>query len=149
MAGFLWANDRGGLSLEPVYSLRVKAKFPLPRRAKSAAGGYPRKMRPHFAWAREGEFSAIIGCALAHRPLTAMPTTMMAPGGDARTAASRFTYIAIHRKFQTRRAAEDSTRLYGEAAQHSMRLSVDGYTYTNPATLYVNHRRRVGLAPPR
>ncbi len=36
--------------------------------------------------------------------------------------------IAIHRKFQTRRAAEDSTRLYGEAAQHSMRLSVDGYT---------------------
>ena len=35
--------------------------------------------------------------------------------------------IAIHRKFQTRRAAEDSTRLYGEAAQHRMRLSVDGY----------------------
>ena len=35
--------------------------------------------------------------------------------------------IAIHRKFQTRRVAEDSTRLYGEAAQHRMRLSVDGY----------------------
>ena len=35
--------------------------------------------------------------------------------------------IAIHRKFQTRRVAEDSTRLYGEATQHSMRLSVDGY----------------------
>ncbi|MFC2503778.1 MAG: hypothetical protein ACFN4D_07000, partial [Cardiobacterium sp.] len=35
--------------------------------------------------------------------------------------------IAIHRKFQTRRAAEGSTHLYGEAAQHSMRLSVDGY----------------------
>ena len=35
--------------------------------------------------------------------------------------------IAIHRKFQTRRAAEGSTRLYGEAAQHRMRLSVDGY----------------------
>jgi len=36
--------------------------------------------------------------------------------------------IAIHRKFQTRRVAEDSTRLYGEAAQHRMRLSVDGYS---------------------
>ena len=35
--------------------------------------------------------------------------------------------IAIHRKFQTRRVAEDSTQLYGEATQHSMRLSVDGY----------------------
>ena len=34
--------------------------------------------------------------------------------------------IAIHRKFQTRRVAEDSTLLYGEATQHSMRLSVDG-----------------------
>ena len=37
-------------------------------------------------------------------------------------------FIAIHRKFQTRRVAEDSTRLYGEATQYSMRLSVDGYT---------------------
>ena len=36
--------------------------------------------------------------------------------------------IAIHRKFQTRRVAEDSTLLYGEATQHRMRLSVDGYT---------------------
>ena len=36
-------------------------------------------------------------------------------------------FIAVHRKFQTRRAAEDSTPLYGEAAQHRMRLSVDGY----------------------
>ena len=27
-----------------------KAKFPLPRRAKPAAGGFPRKMRAHFAW---------------------------------------------------------------------------------------------------
>ena len=36
--------------------------------------------------------------------------------------------LAIHRKFQTRRVAEDSTLLYGEATQHSMRLSVDGYT---------------------
>ena len=35
--------------------------------------------------------------------------------------------IAIHRKFQTRRVAEDSTWLYGEATQHRMRLSVDGY----------------------
>ena len=35
--------------------------------------------------------------------------------------------IAIHRKFQTRRIAEDSTRLYGEVMQHRMRLSVDGY----------------------
>ena len=42
-------------------------------------------------------------------------------------------FIAIHRKFQTRRAAEDSTRLYGEAAQHSMRLSVDGYMGSNPS----------------
>ena len=46
-------------------------------------------------------------------------------------------FIAIHQKFQTRRAAEDSTHLYGEAAQHRMRLSVDGYTYTKPATAYV------------
>ena len=38
------------------------------------------------------------------------------------------TLIAIHRKFQTRRVAKGSTRLYGEATQHSMRLSVDGYT---------------------
>ena len=37
--------------------------------------------------------------------------------------------IAIHRKFQTRRVAEGSTRLYGEATQHSMRLSVDGYIF--------------------
>jgi len=36
-------------------------------------------------------------------------------------------YIAVHRKFQTRRVAEDGTHLYGEATQHSMRLSVDGY----------------------
>ena len=44
--------------------------------------------------------------------------------------------IAIHRKFQTRRVAEDSTQLYGEATQHSMRLSVDGYIYgeDNPGT---------------
>ena len=40
--------------------------------------------------------------------------------------------IAIHRKFQTRRVAEDSTRLYGEAAQHRMRLSVDGYNCLPP-----------------
>ena len=36
--------------------------------------------------------------------------------------------IAIHRKFQTRRAAKDSMHLYGEAAQHRMKFSVDGYT---------------------
>jgi len=30
--------------------------------------------------------------------------------------------IAIHRKPQTRRVAEDSTRLYGEATQRRMRL---------------------------
>jgi len=35
--------------------------------------------------------------------------------------------IAIHRKFQARRVAEDSTHLYGEATQHRMRLSVDCY----------------------
>ena len=40
----------------------------------------------------------------------------------------REVHIAIHRKFQTRRVAEDSTQLYGEATQHSMGLSVDGYT---------------------
>ena len=52
--------------------------------------------------------------------------------GNARNIHTPFPlpcmYIAIHRKFQTRRVAEDSTRLYGEAAQHRMRLSVDGYT---------------------
>ena len=42
----------------------------------------------------------------------------------------RQEYIAIHRKFQTRRVAEGSTHLYGEATQHRMGLSVDGYTYT-------------------
>ncbi|EEV88147.1 hypothetical protein HMPREF0198_1857 [Cardiobacterium hominis ATCC 15826] len=42
-----------------------------------------------------------------------------------KSAARR--YIAIHRKPQTRRVAEDSTRLYGEATQHRMRLSGDGY----------------------
>ena len=40
--------------------------------------------------------------------------------------------IAIHRKFQTRRVAEDSTLLYGEATQHRMRLSVDGYIGDRP-----------------
>ena len=44
-------------------------------------------------------------------------------------------FIAIHRKFQTRRVAEDSTLLYGEATQHRMRLSVDGYTVANAACL--------------
>ena len=34
-------------------------------------------------------------------------------------------YITIHRKLQTRRAAEDSTHLYGEAAQHRMKPSAD------------------------
>ena len=38
-----------------------------------------------------------------------------------------YDFIAVHRKFQTRRVAEDSALLYGEATQHSMRLSVDGY----------------------
>ena len=46
------------------------------------------------------------------------------------------TLIAIHRKFQTRRVAKGSTRLYGEATQHSMRLSVDGY---NNHTYDINH----------
>ena len=41
-------------------------------------------------------------------------------------------FIAIHRKFQTRCVAEGSTRLYGEATQHSMRLSVDGYKNDMP-----------------
>ena len=36
-----------------------------------------------------------------------------------------YNKIAIHRKFQTRRVAEDSTLLYGEAAQHRMKLSGD------------------------
>ena len=38
--------------------------------------------------------------------------------------------MAIHQKSQTRRAAEGSTQLYGEAAQHRMRLSVDCYMMT-------------------
>ena len=55
--------------------------------------------------------------------------------------------IAIHRKFQTRRAAEDSTRLYGEAAQHSMRLSVDGYMPQARTRLPMSNARvRVGYA---
>ena len=45
-------------------------------------------------------------------------------------------FIAIHRKFQTRRAAEDSTHLYGEAAQHRMKLSVDCYTYAVAGFVY-------------
>ena len=47
------------------------------------------------------------------------------------------SFIAIHRKPQTRRVAEDSTRLYGEATQHRMRLSEDGYTYTPSAQAHV------------
>ncbi len=39
--------------------------------------------------------------------------------------------IALHRKFHTRRVAEDSTHLYGEATQHRMKLSVDGYNRQN------------------
>ena len=50
------------------------------------------------------------------------------------------TLIAIHRKFQTRRVAKGSTRLYGEATQHSMRLSVDGYTYRVAGRVYVKKR---------
>ncbi|MFC2754243.1 MAG: hypothetical protein ACFN9G_13225, partial [Cardiobacterium sp.] len=57
-------------------------------------------------------------------------------------------FIAIHRKFQTRRVAEDSTRLYGEATQHSMRLSVDGYTYTLSAQVYVNPFPKKGRVLP-
>ena len=51
-------------------------------------------------------------------------------------------FIAIHRKFQTRRVVEDSTRLYGETTQHSMRLSVDGYilqTAVQSAAQYIFH----------
>ena len=65
------------------------------------------------------------------RPLRASPCR----GGGISPADSKQVLtasIAIHRKFQTKRAAEDSTRLYGEAVQHSMRLSVDGYIGTSP-----------------
>ena len=48
-------------------------------------------------------------------------------GQQATRSATKAKHIAIHRKFQTRRVAEDSTHLYGEATQHRMRLSVDGY----------------------
>ena len=51
-------------------------------------------------------------------------------------------HIAIHRKFQIRRVAEDSTLLYGEATQHRMRLSVDGYkcpTCTNVPACTANY----------
>ncbi|MFC2752199.1 MAG: hypothetical protein ACFN9G_02450, partial [Cardiobacterium sp.] len=41
-------------------------------------------------------------------------SVMYANGAPERTVC----FIAIHRKFQTRRVAEDSTRLYGEATQH-------------------------------
>jgi len=47
--------------------------------------------------------------------------------GNSHPARLLPSLIAIHRKFQTRRVAEDSTLLYGEATQHRMRLSVDGY----------------------
>ena len=50
--------------------------------------------------------------------------------------------IAIRIKSQARRAAEDSTLLYGEAAQHRMKLSVDCHTYTNPATAYIKDAAR-------
>ena len=45
-----------------------------------------------------------------------------------RASCTSHLTIAFHRKFQTRRVAEDSTRLYGEATQHRMRLSGEGYT---------------------
>ena len=50
-----------------------------------------------------------IGGAIAHA------------GFLGRVWAGRY-FIVVHRKFQTRRVAEDSTRLYGEATQHRMRL---------------------------
>jgi len=40
------------------------------------------------------------------------------------------SYIAIRIQSHTRRAGEDSTRLYGEATQRRMRLKEDCYTYT-------------------
>ena len=59
----------------------------------------------------------------------------MAPASVAITNTAHATRIAIHRKFQTRRVVEDSTRLYGETTQHRMRLSVDGYNPTPPLPL--------------
>ncbi|EEV88452.1 hypothetical protein HMPREF0198_1437 [Cardiobacterium hominis ATCC 15826] len=32
--------------------------------------------------------------------------------------------------------------MYGEAAQHRMKLSVDCHTYTNPATAYIKDAAR-------
>ena len=63
----------------------------------------------------------------------------MAPASVAITNTAHVTRIAIHRKFQTRRVAEDSTRLYGEATQHSMKLSVDGYTSSQFSTTSLVH----------
>ena len=67
------------------------------------------------------------------------------PLQGAQRAGDFFNCIAIHRKLQTRRVAEDSTLLYGagfpkkwlrhflgkpgQATQHRMRLSVDGYSH--------------------
>ena len=61
-------------------------------------------------------------------PTSRSPTAPGWPRGilarnNCASARRQRTCIAIHRKPQTRRAAEDSTRLYGEAAQHRMRLS--------------------------
>ncbi len=46
--------------------------------------------------------------------------------------------MAILIKSHIRHAAEDSTPLYGEAAQRHMRLWEDCYTYTSSAQVYVN-----------
>ena len=79
-------------------------------------------------------------------PTPALPRCGLRPAGEGavrgfrRVLMVRLVFsevIAIHRKFQTRRVAEDSTRLYGEATQHSMKLSVDGYTYRVAGIVYV------------
>ena len=69
---------------------------------------------------------------LPHLKYTVSPLLFVCPSFFSihfRTPPKIQSIIAIHRKFQTRRVAEDSTRLYGEATQHSMRLSVDGYKF--------------------
>ena len=65
-------------------------------------------------------------CVFIHR--FAGDCSVVSPPTRTRNAGiANVGHIAIHRKFQTRRVVEDSTRLYGETTQHRMRLSVDGY----------------------
>ena len=72
-----------------------------------------------FALRGRGQFGANFKHSYPHLPPETPPIYIH--------LSAQGVCIAIHRKFQTRRVAEDSTHLYGEATQHRMRLSVDGY----------------------